>query len=92
MPKDFNWNNIMGVWLIILVSTALTITAYSLFQNHRVTHYYLASNAIRNTSEHELCITGNVEWGLDRELILDRNVDYAEAIKLCFEMNKKLKH
>ena len=87
---SFNWENIIGTWLLIAVTSMSSIGVYSLFQSHKVTHYYITSDNNRD-GDHELSITGNIEWGEDEELILDRNITYEEAIKLCSEMNKKLR-
>lgn len=85
------WEHVCYTFIAGIVGVSVFICGYAIFQNHKVTHYYISSEQHDGNSDHELTIIGNIEWALDEQLILDRDVSYEDAIKLCDKMNKRLR-
>ena len=73
------------IWVIIIIFTTLvSIGIYSLTQDHSVGCYYL------DQGEHQLFIKGDIDWGIDSNIPLDRSITYDEAINIVSRMNSEL--
>lgn len=72
---------------ISVVLSAIFILIFGTCQDHKVEGYYISGDGEGNG----LSIMADIDWLMDIEISLDRNISYSEAIQLCSDMNKSLK-
>jgi len=67
----------VGIWIAVILLFCLG--------NHEVKGYYISGSAGK------LKIYTDIDWACDKDMTLDRNITYAEAIELVDKLNKTLK-
>ena len=73
---------------IVLFLSLIFILIFGACQDHKVEGYYISGDGKEGNG---LSITADIDWLMDVEISLDRNISYSETIQLCSDMNKSLK-
>lgn len=81
----FDWDNIWGVFLLVIVTVAVVFLTITFVKPHPVQGYYL-----KGDPENGLSIGVDVNWSPDEKIQLDRSVTYEGAIQMVKDLNNSL--
>lgn len=85
--ESWKWEDTWMSLCFIVVGEIGVLILMALFSDHNVRYYYLSGNTANSIP----AIRGDINWGDDITLQLDRDISYTEAIEMVEKLNKTLK-